>query len=104
MSVKVFLEESEIPRQWYNLAADLPTTMQPTLGPDGKPISPDMLEDIEGRLSLLRKTGCSWWTLEVRDEAGVLQTKRIVDEYLTQSEYPAKFSSQGPLPSLTSHG
>jgi len=46
MSVKVFLDESEIPRQWYNLAADLPTPLQPPLGPDGKPISPDMLAPV----------------------------------------------------------
>ena len=41
--IKVFLNESDIPRQWYNLAADLPTPMLPPLGPDGKPVSPDML-------------------------------------------------------------
>ena len=43
MDNKVFLDESEIPRQWYNLAADLPTPMQPPLGPDGKPVTPDAL-------------------------------------------------------------
>ena len=43
---KIFLEERDIPRQWYNLAADLPTPLQPPLGPDGKPISPDMLAKV----------------------------------------------------------
>lgn len=43
---KYLLPESEIPRQWYNLAPDLPTPLQPPLGPDGKPISPEMLEPI----------------------------------------------------------
>ncbi len=43
MSIKILLDEDEIPRKWYNLAADLPTPMQPPLGPDGKPISPDAL-------------------------------------------------------------
>ncbi len=43
---KVFLSEDEIPRQWYNLAADLPTPLQPPLGPDGNPISPDMLAPV----------------------------------------------------------
>ena len=43
MDQKIQLKESEIPRQWYNLAADLPTPLLPPLGPDGKPISPDML-------------------------------------------------------------
>ena len=27
MYTKVFLSEDEMPRQWYNLAADLPTPM-----------------------------------------------------------------------------
>jgi len=46
MPVKVFLDESEIPRQWYNLAADLPTPLQPPLGPDGNPITPEMLAPV----------------------------------------------------------
>ncbi|MFC2098165.1 TrpB-like pyridoxal phosphate-dependent enzyme [Bacteroidota bacterium] len=43
---KVFLSEKDMPRQWYNLAADLPTPPQPPLGPDGNPISPDMLAPV----------------------------------------------------------
>jgi len=43
MSVKILLDESEIPRQWYNLAADLPTPPLPPLGPDGKPLTPEAL-------------------------------------------------------------
>ncbi|GAI86313.1 unnamed protein product, partial [marine sediment metagenome] len=43
---KVFLSEKDMPRQWYNLAADLPTPLQPPLGPDGNPISPDMLAPV----------------------------------------------------------
>ncbi|GET25739.1 TrpB-like pyridoxal phosphate-dependent enzyme [Prolixibacter sp. NT017] len=41
---KIFLDESEMPRQWYNLAADL--KMRPPLGPDGKPVSPEMLAPV----------------------------------------------------------
>jgi tryptophan synthase beta chain len=44
--IKVLLQEDEIPRQWYNIAADLPSPMQPPLGPDGNPISPDMLAPV----------------------------------------------------------
>ncbi|HRZ25975.1 MAG TPA: TrpB-like pyridoxal phosphate-dependent enzyme [Spirochaetota bacterium] len=46
MPTKVFLTEDEMPKQWYNLAADLPTPMLPPLGPDGNPISPDMLAPV----------------------------------------------------------
>ena len=43
---KVFLTEEEMPRQWYNIAADLPTPMLPPLGPDGNPVSPDQLAPV----------------------------------------------------------
>ncbi|MCD6376755.1 MAG: TrpB-like pyridoxal phosphate-dependent enzyme [Caldisericaceae bacterium] len=46
MQVKVVLREDEMPRQWYNLAPDLPTPLPTPLGPDGKPISPDMLAPV----------------------------------------------------------
>lgn len=46
MSVKAFLTEAEMPKQWYNLAADLPSPMQPPLGPDGKPVTPDQLTPV----------------------------------------------------------
>ena len=45
-NIKITLTEKDMPKQWYNLAADLPTPMQPPLGPDGNPISPDMLEKV----------------------------------------------------------
>jgi len=45
-NIKILLDESDIPRQWYNLAADLPTPLLPPLGPDGKPVSPDMLAPV----------------------------------------------------------
>ncbi len=46
MRIKTVLTESEIPKQWYNLAADLPSPLQPPLGPDGNPISPEMLAPV----------------------------------------------------------
>jgi len=46
MEHKILLKESDIPRQWYNIAADLPTPLLPPLGPDGKPITPDMLAPV----------------------------------------------------------
>jgi tryptophan synthase beta chain len=45
MSIKVFLSEKEMPRQWYNLNADLPL-QNPLLGPDMKPATPEFLGNI----------------------------------------------------------
>ena len=47
---------------------------------------PDHLEEIEDRLTLLQNIGCQWWVLEVREAQGLLQTKKIVEEYLTRKE------------------
>ncbi len=44
MQKKIFLDESEMPKQWYNLAADI--KLLPTLGPDGKTLSPEMLAPV----------------------------------------------------------
>jgi tryptophan synthase beta chain len=46
MATKFVLNENDIPRQWYNLAADLPKPMLPPLGPGGVPISPEMLAPV----------------------------------------------------------
>lgn len=43
---KILLSEKDMPRQWYNIAADLKMPISPPLGPDGKPITPDMLSPI----------------------------------------------------------
>jgi sugar phosphate isomerase/epimerase len=45
-------------------------------------IAPEMAEDLEDRLSLLQKIGCLWWVLELRQEEGLIKTKKIVDQYL----------------------
>jgi tryptophan synthase beta chain len=45
--VKVFLDESEIPRQWYNILADMPSPMSPPLHPGtGQPVGPDDLAPV----------------------------------------------------------
>ena len=43
MSSRILLAESQLPRQWYNLAADLPRQPLPPLGRDGKPVNPQDL-------------------------------------------------------------
>jgi tryptophan synthase beta chain len=46
VKIKINLKEKDMPRQWYNLAADFPVPMKPPVGPDGKPITPDMLSAV----------------------------------------------------------
>jgi len=43
---KILLGEQDMPRQWYNIAADLPSGLKPPLGPDGKPIGPEALAPV----------------------------------------------------------
>jgi len=45
-TTKILLDESEIPKQWYNVVADMPNPPAPPLGPDGQPIGPDALSAI----------------------------------------------------------
>ncbi|MCF8109960.1 MAG: TrpB-like pyridoxal phosphate-dependent enzyme [Desulfobacteraceae bacterium] len=41
---QIFLKPDEIPRQWYNILADIKTN--PPLGPDGKPVTPEQLAPV----------------------------------------------------------
>ncbi len=45
--IRITLRQDQLPRQWYNIQADLPTPMQPPLHPaTGKPIRPEDLAPI----------------------------------------------------------
>jgi len=67
VTVKVMLEEKDIPRQWYNIAADLPTPLQPPLGPNGKPISPDMLTPVFPMNLIEQEVSTQRW-IDIPDE------------------------------------
>ncbi|NOY70270.1 MAG: TrpB-like pyridoxal phosphate-dependent enzyme [Deltaproteobacteria bacterium] len=41
---QIILNADEIPKQWYNILADI--KMNPPLGPDGNPVSPDQLAPV----------------------------------------------------------
>jgi len=44
---KIELDEKDIPKQWYNIQADLPHPLPPPLNPGtGEPITPDMLAPV----------------------------------------------------------
>ncbi|MBF0385040.1 MAG: TrpB-like pyridoxal phosphate-dependent enzyme [Candidatus Omnitrophica bacterium] len=74
-TVKIFLSEKDMPRKWYNLAADLPTSMLPPLGPDGKPISPEMLEKVFPMNLIEQEVSQKRW-IDIPDE--VLQLLTII--------------------------
>ena len=46
MRTKIVLSDDQMPRQWYNIQADLPTPLDPPLGANGKPIGPDDLAPV----------------------------------------------------------
>lgn len=46
-------------------------------------IPPTRVEDIADRLDLLMQTACRWWVLEIREANELIQTKTIVDDYLS---------------------
>ncbi len=45
-TVKVLLSEDEMPRQWYNIQADLKHPLPPPLKKDGSPVGPDDLAPV----------------------------------------------------------
>ncbi len=45
-------------------------------------LPPKALGEVRERLELLQRIGCSWWTLEIKDAEGLLQTKAVIDTFL----------------------
>lgn len=64
---KFLLHESEMPRQWYNIMADFPKPPLPPLGPDGKPITPDMLAPVFP-MNLIEQEVCSDRWVDIPEE------------------------------------
>ena len=64
---KFVLDEKDMPRQWYNLAADLPTPLQPPLGPDGNPVGPDMLAPVFP-MNLIEQEVCTDRWVDIPEE------------------------------------
>src|SRR5262250_3644822 len=64
-ATKIMLDESEIPRQWYNLLADLPSTPPPVLHPGTlQPVGPDDLAPLFP-MSLILQEVSSERTIEI---------------------------------------
>jgi tryptophan synthase beta chain len=90
MQYKINLPEKDIPKQWYNLGADLPNPPQPPLGPDGKPISPDMLAPVFPMNLIEQEVATDRW-IDIPDEIlnilyrwrpAPLKRAKYLEEYL----------------------
>ena len=105
---KVLLTEDEMPRQWYNILADI--KMNPPLGPDGKPVTPDALaciieeaqkakEEGKEKVILANWSGHGLIDLVAYDKyfAGELQNFALTDEELSASQ---KVFENFPKPEL----
>lgn len=62
---KVLLNEKDMPRQWYNILADI--KMNPPLGPDGNPISPDALAPVFPMNLIEQEVSSQRW-IDIPDE------------------------------------
>jgi tryptophan synthase beta chain len=68
LKTKVWLEEEEIPREWYNIQPDLPKPLDPPLNPaTGKPISPEDLAPIFPRALIEQEVSTQPW-IRIPDE------------------------------------
>ncbi|MGI6600955.1 MAG: TrpB-like pyridoxal phosphate-dependent enzyme [Dethiobacteria bacterium] len=103
---KVILSEKDMPRQWYNIQADLPTPLQPPLRPDtGQPIKPEDLGQIFPMNLIEQEFSTERW-IDIPDEVldklllwrpTPLHRARYLEEYL---ETPAKiyYKNEGVSP------
>jgi tryptophan synthase beta chain len=70
---KFLLAESELPRRWYNIRADMPSPLQPVLHPGtGQPVGPDDLAPLFPMELILQ---------EVSEEAEVAIPEEVLDIY-----------------------
>ena len=68
MDLKIHLSEKEMPRQWYNIVADLPTPPPPPLDPvTGGPLDPSILLKIFPRALIEQEMSTERW-IDIPDE------------------------------------
>jgi tryptophan synthase beta chain len=62
---KIMLKEDEIPRQWYNILADI--KLNPPLGPDGNPVKPEDLAPVFPMNLIEQEVSAERW-IDIPDE------------------------------------
>jgi len=58
---KIDLSQKDMPKQWYNIQADLPVPLDPPLGPDGKPLNPSAMEVIFPKTLIEQEISTQRW-------------------------------------------
>ncbi len=73
-ATKITLDENELPKQWYNIQADLPTPLDPPLNPGTKePITPDDLSAIFPMSLIKQEMSTDRW-IKIPDEVRDIYT------------------------------
>lgn len=68
MKIKFLLDEEEIPKKWYNVAADLPTPLDPPLNPQtGQVLKPEEAEVIFPKSLIKQEMSTDRW-IDIPDE------------------------------------
>lgn len=79
--IKVVLQEDEIPRQWYNIQADLPTPVPPPVDKEGNPIGPDALAPVFPMNLIEQEVSTQRWHDIPEELLGVLKIWRPTPMY-----------------------
>ena len=67
-TIKIQLEDQDIPKQWYNIAADFKTPMPPPLNPaTGEPIGPEALAPLFPMALIQQEVSQERW-IDIPDE------------------------------------
>ena len=88
---KIYLSEEELPRQWYNVKADMPEKPDPLLNPaTGKPVTVEELEQIFCRELAEQELNCTDRFIdiptEVRDFYKMYRPSPLVRAYCLEKE------------------
>lgn len=66
-TIRVLLHEEEMPKAWYNIAADFKHSVPPPVTPDGKPITPEMLSPVFPMNLIEQEVSTERW-IQIPDE------------------------------------
>lgn len=71
---RFILPENEIPKQWYNIQAEMPNRPEPMLGKDGKPVTVDSLSTLFSRTAAEQELDFEHTWIDIPDPVRELYT------------------------------